>query len=585
MRVSKVPPGAPVALGGTALVLAGVALTLRALTPDYAGVNAGRPDAGYLSSGDCRKCHEHEDATWRATFHRTMTREAAPDTVLGDFEKDRTLNYGGIRAEMTREGGRYFMSLSGAGKDQRLEIVRTVGSRRIQQYLAKDGGRWIRLPVAYDLVQRRWMHLNGSFFHPDGGPYTQHVAEWNSNCVFCHNVKAQPGYDWDRRSWNTEVAELGVACGACHGPAGTHAQRGLSLLTRYRWHLAGDAGPSLAVTNPDRLDSDRSAMVCGHCHGQRLPEPAERIRTILAKGDPYDAGEDLAAFYRPVARDDRVGAFRFASRFWADGSPRLTAYEYQGLTRSKCFRAGAPGKRITCTSCHSMHAGDPRGQLTEDMKTNAACNQCHKEYARPAALVRHTGHAAASAGSLCYNCHMPRIVYGVMAAHRTHDITVPRPDETVRFDKPNACNQCHVAWSVNRAIAETRRLWPRAVAADAAGGPRFDEPEGRRGLFAGDAVVRALAAAAMTPATDATAPALLEAVRDRYPIVRYFAANALAALHPTLPKPDYLAPAAAREAALRAWTPRFPPERLAAERAAHERLSAGRTEVDVEVGE
>ena len=41
-----------------------------------------------------------------------------------------------------REGGRYWMKLTGDGKDQRLEIARTVGSRRMQQYLTRDGGKW-----------------------------------------------------------------------------------------------------------------------------------------------------------------------------------------------------------------------------------------------------------------------------------------------------------------------------------------------------------------------------------------------------------------------------------------------------------
>ena len=103
----------------------------------------------------------------------------------------------------------------------------------------------------------------------------------------------------------------------------------------------------------------------------------------------------------------RSASFSFASRFWQDGSPRLTAYEYQGMTRSKCFRAGKPGQRITCISCHSMHGGDPRGQLTEKMKTNAACTQCHQQFATPVQLVEHTKHPAESTGSLCYNCHMP----------------------------------------------------------------------------------------------------------------------------------------------------------------------------------
>ena len=418
----------------------------------------------------------------------------------------------------------------------------------------------VRLPIAYDLVQRRWMHLNGSFFYPDGTDYKQHVAEWNVNCVFCHNVKAQPNLDWTSQSRNTEVAELGIACGACHGPAGEHAQRALSPVTRYRWHVKDQSAPPVAVTNPAKLDSDRAAMVCGHCHGQRIPEPRERIRTMMSVGDPYDPGKNLHEFYKPVQREDKIGDFSFATRFWPDGSPRLTAYEYQGMTRSKCFRAGKPGNRITCISCHSMHGGDPRGQLTEKMKTNAACNQCHEQFAKPAQLVEHTKHSAESTGSLCYNCHMPKIVYGIMAAHRTHDITNPRPDETVRFGKPNACNQCHLDWSVNRAIAETQRLWPNAFTGSKTGDQRFDEPEGQRSLFAGDAVMRALTAAAMTPATDATAPLLLEAMQDRYPIVRYFAANALARSYPALPKPDYLAPARARDATLQSWYPLWPAE-------------------------
>ena len=167
-------------IGRTAIVSAATllaslatAIVIRALTPSYDIVRRGRLDAGYLQSGDCRKCHEGNYATWHATFHRTMTREADEENVLGDFERDNSLIYQGIRADMVRKDNRYWMNLTGAdGKKQQLEIVRTVGSRRMQQYLTKEGDRWIRLPVAYDLVQRRWMHLNGSFFHPDGAPYT-----------------------------------------------------------------------------------------------------------------------------------------------------------------------------------------------------------------------------------------------------------------------------------------------------------------------------------------------------------------------------------------------------------------------------
>src|SRR5262249_21840919 len=157
-------------------------------------------------------------------------------------------------------------------------------------------------------------------------------------------------------------------------------------------------------------------------------------------------------------------------------------------------------------------------------------------------------------------------------------------EETVQFDKPNACNQCHLDWSVNRAIAASQRLWPNAFKESKPGDKRFDEPEGQRALFAGDAVMRALTAAAMTPANDMNAPLLLEAMQDRYPIVRYFAANALAAQYPAMPKPDYLAGKEKRDVTLHGWYSLFGPERLHAAKEARERLSGNRAEVDVEVG-
>jgi hypothetical protein len=232
-----------------------------------------------------------------------------------------------------------------------------------------------------------------------------------------------------------------------------------------------------------------------------------------------------------------------------------------------------------------MHDGDPRGQLTEEKRTNTASTQCHQQFSTSVQLTAHTGHDVGSTGSFCYNCHMPRIVYGVMSAHLTHHITIPWPDKTVRFDKPNACNQCHVDRSVSRVIAETKRLWPKTFFGRTSGGEGFNEPEGLRALFAGDAVMRALTAAAMMPASDVTAPWLLEAMQDRYPIVRYFAANDLAAKNPTLPKPDYLAPTAAREATLRNWYPLWPSKRLEEAQETRKRVSVIREETDVGEGE
>lgn len=100
---------------------------------------------------------------------------------------------------------------------------------------------------------------------------------------------------------------------------------------------------------------------------------------ILGHGDPYNAGDDLAAFYQPVWRETKIGEYSFANRFWANGSPRLTAYEYQGVLRSACFIKGDRHDRITCLSGHSMHDGDPKGQITPENRTDKPCLTCHQQ--------------------------------------------------------------------------------------------------------------------------------------------------------------------------------------------------------------
>ncbi len=571
----------------TAVAAIVVAALVFASQPVYQGIRAGKADADYLDSQKCLACHTDHFASWRQTHHSRMTQDAKPETVQGDFTRDNSFEYLGVNARMERRGDKFTMTLNFAdGHRQVYAIDRTVGSRRIEQYVSRQGDQFVRLPLAYDLMNRRWMSLNGSFFYPDGDNYFQHQAVWDQNCVFCHNVKAQPQMDTKvRGKFATEVAELGIACGACHGAAAKHAEEASSPLTRELWRMT-DA--ETHIVNPTKLAAERSIMVCGHCHGQRVPQPMERIQEILTKGDPFNAGDDLAKFYRPVSRDTKIGEFAFASRFWQNGSPRLTAYEYQGILRSACFQKADHSNRINCLSCHSMHEGDIKGQIKPENRTDKACLSCHQQFAQPAQLAAHTGHKAESIGSRCYDCHMPRVVYGVMAFHLSHDISVPDASLTASQLVPNACNQCHLDKSANWAIAESKRLWPQRFAnAQLSSDEIFNQPEGVRALFAGDALTRAMAAEAlgsMKPDANWAAPFLIEALSDNYPIVRFFAANGLMQSGQRLPKPDYLATETARLSAVEQWWARYPQARQQVFSLATG-LRARRINVDVEVGE
>ena len=77
-------------------------------------------------------------------------------------------------------------------------------------------------------------------------------------CVDCHATAGQPGIAAD--SAETRVAELGIACEACHGPAGTHAEKNRSPLHRYAMHCQREGDPT--VVNPARLDARAQVDVC-----------------------------------------------------------------------------------------------------------------------------------------------------------------------------------------------------------------------------------------------------------------------------------------------------------------------------------
>jgi Cytochrome c554 and c-prime len=541
---------------------------------------------GFVGSQACRRCHEDRWQSWHRTFHRSMTAEATDASVLGAFD-GATLVHDGVTARMDRDAaGAFRMTFTRAGGDTRtVDVARTVGSHRYQQYLARAGDTYWRLPVAWHVEERRWFPMTGAFLFPDdaaldapgrpvfgGGVFDRHVTRWNDNCVFCHNVAPVPGLDARTGRFATTTAELGVACEACHGPGAAHVTANADPLGRLVLRTTRAADPT--IVDPARLSPARAADVCGRCHGQRL---APDVGPFLTRGDPFVPGDDLARFTTPLARDTPLGGDRtaFAPRFWADGTARLTAYEYQGLLQSRCAREGA----LTCTTCHGMHEGDPRGQLRAALRgagADSACTGCHVALAGRAAAAVHTHHDPAGEGARCVSCHMPRVVYGVLDVHRSHRIEVPDPARDAAFGRPDSCTGCHVAETPAWAAAASARLWGAPAATSAAATPAAPSmtsssaapsvaatpaaPSSLDALFAGDPLMRAVSAdgvgraqVPLSPAARAArVGALLEVMaNDAYPAVRHLAARALdrlGAAHPADYDPS--ADAAARFAAV-----------------------------------
>jgi predicted CXXCH cytochrome family protein len=506
-----------------------------------------RRDSNVEGSGSCRRCHAAQYETWHRTYHRTMTQVAEGSAVLAPFEGE-SVDVLGFRATMDRApSGRPRMRIRAIDDPAAValvdaEVELTVGSHRYQQYVARlDTGagpleRW-RLPMAWHVAQQRWIHLGGAFLVPDGthgdaAHVLRFMSRWNDNCIFCHNTEPVPGLDPDG-ALRSEVGELGIACEACHGPASAHVQRHAAPLRRLLAGLSRRSGDP-SVAHPGRLDAGRHSQVCGRCHGQRI---GHDLAEVMATGDGFLPGTDLATVSRPIFRDTRLAsdppqARPFAERFWPDGTPRLSAYEYQALLLSACHQ---DGEGLGCGDCHSMHGTDPNMQLHDDYDERRVCSGCHPSSSLSGANLErgHGGHAQAVS---CGGCHMPRITYGLLEGMITHRIGSPDPGALVgRDDQPDACTQCHVDRSRAWAAASMPTLGLRTTSG---GEPRPHEAWASRvelDLVGGDPIARALAAHAMgrpeaAGAEAARMAALVDALEDEIAVVRWLAARAMGRL-------------------------------------------------------
>jgi Zn-finger protein len=365
----------------------------------------------YVSSQTCRACHPSQYASWHASYHRTMTQVATPQSVAASFD--------GVRVEpgamMLEERGDQLWaefedpdggqtpfsprttqtgSDPNSDKDRikgvrprriKRQVVMITGSHNQQIYWYATGhGRTLgQLPAIWLVDERRWIPRRAAVMHPPGQAAFSETGSWNGICVACHTTLGKPAFDTPFGSQpiatqdvNTTAAEFGVACEACHGPADEHVRLNANPQRRYALHLTNAADAS--IVQPARLDPRRSAEVCGQCHsfwefGDRAAE-----RDANAHGLPYRPGDDLRAtrfIVQPTVNGGSTTMQRFLAddpgfirdMFWSDGMVRATGREYNALIDSPCYKNAKDDRHtLTCSSCHAMHttAGDTR-TLTE----------------------------------------------------------------------------------------------------------------------------------------------------------------------------------------------------------------------------
>jgi len=149
---------------------------------------------------------------------------------------------------------------------------------------------------------------------------------------------------------------------------------------------------------------------CARCHSRR----SQFTKKFNYEGEFLD-------HYSPSLLVDPI--------YELDGQIKDEDYVYGSFIQSKMYHNG-----ISCKDCHDVHS------LKLKKKGNNLCLTCHvPEYN----TASHHFHKNNSEGAQCINCHMPGKLYMGNDFRRDHSFRVPRPDQTVKYNVPNACNTCH----------------------------------------------------------------------------------------------------------------------------------------------
>ena len=485
------------------------------------------PAATYVGKEACVDCHTEESKAWLGSHHDLAMQQADAQTVLGDFD-DALFEKDGVRSRFFVRDGDYWVKTDNAeGELQEFRIAYAFGVTPLQQYLIRFGdGRLQTLPIAWDVIDKRWYHLypDEKIPHTDMLHWTGREQNWNYMCAECHSTNLQKNYTLETDSFDTTWSEINVSCEACHGPASNHLtlagqadwSRGSGLLLDLSasdgavWQMNTATG--IADRKPSLMSPPVEPEACGRCHSRRG----------IATPD-YEFGKPLLDTHVLSLLEERL--------YFADGQIDEEVYVYGSFVQSKMYQAG-----VTCSDCHDAHSATLRsGEAVSDV-----CISCHL----PAKFQVESHHRHSPDDVECVDCHMTSRDYMVIDGRRDHSFRIPRPDLTEAVGSPNACNQCHTDKSTE---------WASAVAADWFGEPdpghfAFAIHDGRTGaLGANDKLADVINDTSNSAIVRATALTLLrqplsreqfELIRNGLnnadPLIRAAALRAIAVLSPEL---------------------------------------------------
>lgn len=364
-------------------------------------------EQGYVGSTVCAECHQLEYKDWLQSDHFKAMQHANDTTVLGNFN-DVTYTADGVTSRFFKKENRFYIHTEDEkGQYRDFEVAFTFGHYPLQQYLTRfDNGKMQVFRQSWDSRENKWFHqYAGESIPPDDYLHWTNASQnWNLMCASCHSTNLKKNYNPFQDSYQTTYSELTVGCESCHGQGKKHSD--FMKSTDYQAGKTSEFFIELQKNTPQAVE----LHACMPCHSRR------------GEVTQYHS-------FSEEIMDNYIPEIPAKSIYFADGQALDEVYKYASFLQSKMYHS-----QIKCTQCHQHHSGKLKAQ------GNQLCLQCHtSNYA----TSEHTFHKENTDASDCRFCHMPTRTYMGNDVRHDHNFAVPRPDLSVKYGVPNACNACH----------------------------------------------------------------------------------------------------------------------------------------------
>lgn len=356
----------------------------------------------YVGDAACFSCHEEAYKDWAGSHHDWAMKLPNDSTVLGDFNNVR-FEADGETYFFHRNDSTFFVTTpDGNGVERTYPVAYTFGVIPLQQYLIEfPDGKYQTLRATWDSDSSIWFnqYAGQEIPHSDWLHWTQGGQRWNTMCAECHSTKLEKNYSLSKDKFNTTYSIINVSCEACHGPGGAHMN----------W-----ADVPLAIGDPLVLlpgyDAVEQINMCAGCHSRRV-KLTELMKPEVDFEDQFILQTIHSDYYHP------------------DGQIKEEDYVYGSFLQAEMYH-----QEVFCSSCHNPHSMELK------LDGNQLCLQCHEpKYDNK----EHHFHPMDDESALCINCHMTGDVYMGNDFRRDHSFRIPRPDQSIDYNTPNACTGCH----------------------------------------------------------------------------------------------------------------------------------------------